>query len=112
MTIDKKLAGLMQEAEKMQRRMVEAQEELTHTTVEGQAGGGMVKIKMNGRHDVLEVKINPAMMDEDTDMLGDLIAAAVNDAVRKVEKASKDKITQLTAGLNLPADFLKDAGKE
>ncbi len=108
MDINQNLSNLMKEAQKMQQRMQEAQQQLSELTVTGESGGGMVKIKMNGRHDVLEVKINPSLMEEDKEMLEDLVAAAINDAVRKIEKASKEKIGQLTAGLNIPTDFMKD----
>lgn len=112
MDINQNLGNLMKEAQKMQQRMQEAQEQLSKLIVEGEAGGGMVKAKMNGRHDIIEMKINATLMEEDVEMLEDLVAAAVNDAVRKVEKASKEKISQLTAGLNIPTDFMKDEGKE
>ena len=108
MDINQNLGNLMKEAQKMQQRMQEAQQQLSQLIVSGESGGGMVKIEMNGRHDVLKVKINPSLMEEEAEMLEDLIAAAVNDAVRKVEKASKEKISQLTAGLNIPTDFMKD----
>ncbi|CDZ77942.1 Nucleoid-associated protein YbaB [Legionella massiliensis] len=108
MDINQNLGNLMKEAQKMQQRMQEAQEQLSKLIVEGESGGGMVKIKMNGRHDVVEVKIAATLMEEDVEMMEDLVAAAVNDAVRKVEKASKEKISQLTAGLNIPTDFMKD----
>jgi len=108
MDINQNLGNLMKEAQKMQQRMQEAQEQLSQLVVTGEAGGGMVRIKMNGRHDVTEVKLNPSLMEEDIEMLEDLIAAAMNDAVRKVEKASKEKISQLTAGLNIPTDFMKE----
>ena len=111
MDINQNINNLMKEAQKMQQRMQEAQEQLTQLVVEGKAGGKMVTISMNGRHDVLGVKINRALLDEDIEMLEDLVAAAVNDAVRQVEKASKDKISQLTAGLNIPTDFLKEGDK-
>ena len=111
MDINQNLGNLMKEAQKMQQRMQEAQEQLTQLVVEGKAGGKMVTISMNGRHDVLGLKINRALLDEDIEMLEDLVAAAVNDAVRQVEKASKDKISQLTAGLNIPTDFLKEGDK-
>jgi len=112
MDMNQNLNNLMKEAQKMQQRMQEAQEQLSQLIVAGESGGGMVKVSMNGRHDVSKVKISPALMDEEIEMLEDLIAAAVNDAVRKVEKASKEKIGQLTAGLNLPTDFMKDEDKE
>ena len=112
MDINQNLGNLMKEAQKMQQRMQEAQEQLTQLIVEGKAGGKMVTISMNGRHDVTQVKINRALLDEDIEMLEDLVAAAINDAVRQVEKASKEKISQLTAGLNIPKDFLQEDNKE
>lgn len=111
MDINQNLGNLMKEAQKMQQRMQEAQEQLSQLVVTGEAGGGMVRVKMNGRHDVTEVKLNPSLMEEEIEMLEDLIAAAVNDAVRKIEKASKEKISQLTAGLNIPTDFMKEEGE-
>lgn len=112
MDINQNLGNLMKEAQKMQQRMQEAQQQLSQLLVDGEAGGGMIKVKMNSRHDVTEVKINPSLMDEEVEMMEDLVAAAINDAVRKVEKASKEKISQLTAGLNIPTDFLKEEDKE
>lgn len=111
MDINQNLGNLMKEAQKMQQRMQEAQQQLTDLVVDGESGGGVVRIKMNGRHDVLEVKINPSLADEDIEMLQDLVAAAVNDAVRKIEKISKEKIAELTAGLKLPTDFTQDNNK-
>jgi len=112
MDINQNLGNLMKEAQKMQHRMQEAQQQLSLLIVTGESGGGMVKVEMNGRHDITKVKVNPSLMEEDVEMLEDLFAAAVNDAVRKVEKASKEKISQLTAGLNIPTDFMKDGDKE
>lgn len=112
MDINQNLGNLMKEAQKMQQRMQEAQEQLSKLVVEGESGGGMVKAKMNGRHDIVEMKINPTLMEEDVEMIEDLVAAAVNDANRKIEKASKEKISQLTAGLNIPTDFMKDKGED
>ena len=100
------LNKLLDEAQKMQDRMKKAQEELTQLS-----GGGMIKISMNGRHDVSKVNIAKSLLDEEVEMLEDLVAAAINDAVRQVEKISKEKINQLTAGLNIPTDFMKDEGK-
>lgn len=108
MDINQNLGNLMKEAQKMQQRMQEAQEQLTKLKVIGQSGGGMVKIHMNGRHDVSNVEIGRTLLNEDVGMLEDLVAAAINDAVRQVEKASKEKISQLTAGLNIPTDFMKE----
>ena len=112
MDINQNLGSLMKEAQKMQQRMQEAQEQLSKLIVVGESGGGLVRVKMNGRHDAIEMKINPTLLEEDVEMLEDLAVAAFNDAVRKVEKASKEKISQLTAGLNIPTDFLKEDDKE
>jgi len=106
--MNQNLGNLMKEAQKMQQRMQEAQEQLSKLIVTGEAGGGMVSVNMNGRHDVTQVKIKPTLLEEDVEMLEDLIAAAINDAVRKIEKVSKEKISQLTAGLNIPTDFMDD----
>lgn len=105
MDINQNLGNLMKEAQKMQQRMQEAQQQLSQLIVTGESGGGMVTVKMNGRHDVTEVKIKPTVAD-DVEMLEDLVAAAFNDAVRKIEKVSKEKISQLTAGLNIPTDLM------
>ena len=105
MDMNANLGNLMKEAQKMQKKMQDAQQQLTEMMVTGEAGGGLVKVEMNGRHDVKKVNINKNLMDEDSEMIEDLVAAAVNDAVRKIEKASKDKISKLTSGLNIPTDF-------
>ena len=112
MDMNANLGNLMKEAQKMQKKMQDAQQQLTDMEVTGESGGGLVKVAMNGRHDVKQVKINPNMMDEDVEMIEDLVAAAVNDAVRKIEKASKEKIAQLTSGLNIPTDFSGEGDKE
>jgi len=96
------MGGLMKQAQKMQEDMKKAQEEIARMEVEGQSGGGMVKVIMNGRHELRSVKIDDSLMGDDKDMLEDLIAAAVNDATRKVEQESSSKMSGLTAGLNLP----------
>lgn len=111
MDINQNLGNIMKEAQKMQQRMQEAQKQLSQLVVKGVSGGGMVEVEMNGRHEVNKFKINPSLMD-DVEMLEDLVTAAFNDAVRKVEQASKQKISELTAGLNIPTDFLKDGEKE
>ena len=108
MDINQNLGNLMKEAQKMQQRMQDAQQELTKLLVHGEAGGGLVKIDMHGTHYAKKVHLDPSLKKEDFEMIEDLIAAAINDAVRKVEKASKEKITQLTAGMNLPTDLLGD----
>lgn len=96
------LAGLMKQAQQMQENMKKAQEEIAAMEVEGQSGAGMVKVVMTGRHDVKRVSIAPSLMSDDKEMLEDLIAAAVNDAVRRVEAATQEKMGGLTSGLGLP----------
>lgn len=96
------LGNLMRQAQKMQADMQRMQEELANMEVTGQSGGGMVSVVMNGRHDVKRVSIDPGLMQDDKEMLEDLIAAAVNDAVRQIEKTSQERLSALTAGMNLP----------
>ncbi|HQV41555.1 MAG TPA: YbaB/EbfC family nucleoid-associated protein [Moraxellaceae bacterium] len=97
---------LMQQAqrmqEQMQKQMAQAQEELANTELKGESGAGLVKVTMTGRHDVKRVEIDDSLLKEDKEMLEDLIAAAVNDAVRKVEAHSQSKMGAVTQGLNLP----------
>ena len=99
------LAGLMKQAQQMQENMKKAQEELAQTEVEGQSGAGLVKVVMTCRHDVKRVTIDPSLLSEDKDMLEDLVAAAVNDAVRKVETATQEKMAEVAGGLSLPPGF-------
>jgi len=99
------LGGLMKQAQAMQDNMKKMQEEVARMEVEGQAGGGMVKVTMTGRHDIKRVNIDDSLMGDDKDMLEDLIAAAVNDAVRQVEKATSDKMSGVTGGMDLPPGF-------
>ena len=96
------LAGLMQKAQQMQENMKKAQEALAEIMVEGAAGGGMVKVSMNCRNDVKRVSIDPSLLGDDKDMLADLVAAAFNDALRKAEATSQEKMAGVTAGLPLP----------
>ena len=98
------LGGLMKQAQMMQENMKKAQEQLAQTEVEGQAGAGMVKVVMTCAHDVRRVSIDPSVMD-DREMLEDLIAAAMNDAARKGEALSQEKMSGFTAGMNLPPGF-------
>ncbi len=95
------MANLMKQAQLMQQNMAKAQDELANIEVEGQAGAGMVKVVMTCKHDVKRVVIDPSVMD-DKEMLEDLIAAALNDANRRAEQTSADKMACFTAGLNLP----------
>ena len=96
------LAGLMQQAQKMQENMKRLQDELAGIEVEGQAGAGLVKVLITCKNQVRRVSIDPSLVGDDRDMLEDLVAAAVNDAVRKVEAAVQEKMGGLTAGLGLP----------
>ncbi|NOX92220.1 MAG: YbaB/EbfC family nucleoid-associated protein [Gammaproteobacteria bacterium] len=99
------LGKMMKQAQEMQANMQKAQEELANMEVTGQAGGGMVSVVMTGRHDVKRVSIDDSLMGDDKEMLEDLLAAAVNDAVRQVESTSSEKMAGMTAGLNLPGGF-------
>ena len=94
--------NLMKQAQAMQASMQKAQAEIVNIEVVGEAGGGMGKGTMNGRHEVKRVQIEPTVISEDRDMLEDLIAAAANDAVHKVEARVQEKMASLTAGLQLP----------
>jgi DNA-binding YbaB/EbfC family protein len=99
------LAGLMKQAQQMQENMQRAQEELARTEVEGQSGAGLVKITMTCRHDVKRVSIDPSLLGEDREMLEDLVAAAFNDAVRRAEATTQEKLGGITAGMPLPPGF-------
>ena len=96
------IAGLMKQAQQMQDNMKKAQEQLALVEVEGQSGAGMVKVVMTCAHDVRRVSIDASVMD-DKEMLEDLVAAALNDAMRRSEQVSQERMAGLTAGLNLPA---------
>ncbi|MFN0161531.1 MAG: YbaB/EbfC family nucleoid-associated protein [Burkholderiales bacterium] len=103
------LAGLMKQAqamqEKMQQQMARVQEELAAMEIEGQSGAGMVKVIMTGNNSVKRVAIDPSLMGDDREMLEDLIAAAFNDAARKVEKVAEEKKSAMGAGMGMPAGF-------
>ena len=98
------IAGLMKQAQQMQDNMKKAQDQLAQVEVEGQSGAGMVKVTMTCAHDVRRVAIDPSVMD-DKEMLEDLIAAAVNDAVRRAEQVSQERMAGFTSGRNLPPGF-------
>ncbi|HHH48352.1 MAG TPA: YbaB/EbfC family nucleoid-associated protein [Gammaproteobacteria bacterium] len=99
------LGKLMKQAQEMQENMKKAQEELANMEVTGQAGGGMVTVVMTGRHDIKRVSIDDSLMGDDKEMLEDLVAAAVNDAVRQVEANTQEKMSGMAAGINLPDGF-------
>ena len=99
------LGNIMQQAQKMQEDMKRIQEEIAAMEVQGQSGGGLVTIVMNGKREAQKVSIDPSLLSEDKDMLEDLVAAAINDAVNKVAKMKKEKMAEITAGLPLPPGF-------
>jgi len=99
------LAGLMKQAQQMQENMHKLQEQLAGVEVEGQSGAGLVKVVMTCKHDVKRVSIDPSLLGDDKDMLEDLVAAAFNDAVRKAEATTQERMAGLTAGMGLPAGF-------
>ncbi len=99
------LGNMMKQAQKMQDNMQKMQEKLAEIEVEGQSGSGMVKVTMTCRHEVKRISIDDSLMSDDKDMLEDLIAAAVNDAVRKVESTTQEKMAGVTAGMGLPPGF-------
>ena len=99
------LSDLMKQAQNMQAELQKAQEELAKAEVVGEAGAGLVSVVMTGRHDVKRVSIDDSVFSEDKEVLEDLLAAAVNDAVRKVEARNRDAMSGLAAGMNLPAGF-------
>ena len=101
----KGLGDLMKQAEQMQANMQKMQEDLAKAEVKGEAGAGLVSVVMTGRHDVKRVSIDDSLMTEDKEMLEDLLAAAVNDAVRKIEQQSRDQMAKMTAGMGIPPDF-------
>src|SRR5512139_3810908 len=99
------LAGLMKQAQQVQENMKRIQEELAQLEVEGQSGAGLVKVVMTCRHDVKRVTIDPSLVGEDRDMLEDLVAAAFNDAVRRVESTTQEKMAGLMGGMPMPPGF-------
>jgi len=96
---------LMKQAQQMQEKVQKLQEEIAKSEVHGESGAGLVKVTMTGRHDVRRVEIDPDLMTEDKEILEDLLAAAVNDAVRRVEQNQQDRMKELTAGIPLPPGF-------
>lgn len=99
------LGNIMQQAQKMQEDIKKAQEELANMQVMGESGGGLVTILMTGKREARKVTIDPSLLGDDKDMLEDLVAAAINDAVNKVAKMKKEKMADVTAGIPLPPGF-------
>jgi nucleoid-associated protein EbfC len=102
----KGLGDFMKQAQEMQARMQKVQEEVAALVIEGESGAGLVKVSMNGRHEVRRVDIDASLLGEDKEVLEDLLAAACNDAVRKVAAAQQEKMAGMAAGLGLPLDKL------
>ncbi|MDH3641593.1 MAG: YbaB/EbfC family nucleoid-associated protein [Gammaproteobacteria bacterium] len=98
----KGLGDFMKQAQEMQERMQQVQEEIAAIEVSGESGAGLVKVVMNGRHEVKRVNIDSSLLEEDKEVLEDLVAAACNDGVRKVEAAQADKMSGMASGLGLP----------
>jgi DNA-binding YbaB/EbfC family protein len=99
------LGEMMKKAQEMQENMQNAQKELANKEVTGESGGGLVQVIMRGTHEVNRISIDPTLIGEDKDMLEDLVAAAINDAVHKVEKTNAEAMQEMTSGLNLPPGF-------
>lgn len=101
----KGLGDLMKQAQEMQANMQKMQAEQANAEVTGEAGAGLVRVLMTGRHDVKRVHIDDSLLSEEKEMLEDLLAAAVNDAVRKIETKNREQMQKMTAGMGIPADF-------
>ena len=99
------MAQILAQAQKMQENVKRAQDEIARMEITGEAGAGMVKVTMAGSHSVRRIEIDPSLMEDDKEMLEDLVAAAVNDAVRRVEEQNKSKMGELTGGMQLPPGF-------
>lgn len=113
MNIKDSLEQLLNQAQNMQSEMQKTQEQLVNLQVTGEAGAGLIKITMNGRHDVSKVDIDKTLFtDEDKEMIEDLMVSAINDAVRKIEKISRDKVNELTNHIKMPNDLASFLDKE
>lgn len=101
----KGLGDIMKQAQQMQEQMQKAQQELAEKEVTGESGAGLVSVVMNGRHDVKKVHIDSSLLSEDKEVLEDLVAAAMNDAVRKVEENNQSLLSEMTGGMQMPPGF-------
>ncbi|WP_100656751.1 YbaB/EbfC family nucleoid-associated protein [Alteromonas flava] len=99
------MGNIMKQAQQMQEKMQKAQEELQSIEVVGESGAGMVKVTMTCNHNVRRVEVDPSLMDDDKEMLEDLVAAAINDAVRRVQTTSQEKMSSITGGMQMPPGF-------
>lgn len=102
------LGNIMKQAQKMQENLQKAQEEIAAMEIAGESGGGLVSVVVTGRYEVRRIRIDNSLVGDDKDMLEDLVAAAFNDAVHKVERTVQDKMSGLTAGMGLPPGMLGD----
>ncbi|MGP1946926.1 MAG: YbaB/EbfC family nucleoid-associated protein [Arsenophonus sp. NC-PG7-MAG3] len=102
---DNGLGNLMKQAQQMQEKMQKVQEEIANMEVIGESGAGLVKVTINGAHNCRRIEIDPSLITDDKDMLEDLIAASFNDAARRIEEAQKEKMTNVSNGMQLPAGF-------
>ena len=105
MTMKGGFGDLMKQAQEMQEKIQKIQDEMANAEVTGESGAGLIKITMTGRHDVKKVEIDGSLLSEEKEILEDLVAAAVNDAVRKVENNQKDRMSEITSGIPLPPGF-------
>ncbi len=101
----KDMGDIMKQAQQMQEKMADMQKQLAEREVTGESGAGLVKVTMNGRHDVVNIDIDNSLLSEEKTMLEDLLAAAVNDAVRRVEESNKEMMSELTGGMQMPPGF-------
>jgi len=102
----KNMGKMLKQMQQVQQKMAEMQEELSRETIETTAGGGMVKVVMNGGHEIVSVKIDPEVVDpEDVEMLEELVAAAVNEARNQVDDMVRERMSSLTGGMNIPGLF-------
>ncbi|MGP1956526.1 MAG: YbaB/EbfC family nucleoid-associated protein [Arsenophonus sp. NC-PE1-MAG3] len=99
------LGNLMKQAQQMQEKMQKVQEEIANMEVIGESGAGLVKVTINGAHNCRRIEIDPSLITDDKDMLEDLIAASFNDAARRIEEAQKEKMTNVSNGIQLPPGF-------
>jgi len=99
------IKDLMKQAQGIQKKMEEIQEDAINTIVTGESGAGMISIEMNGKHHACSLKIDPSLLTEEKELLEDLIVAAINDGVAKIDKAQKDNVSNLTGGMEIPPGF-------
>ena len=99
------MGNIMKQAQQMQEKMQKAQEELQSIEVIGESGAGMVKVTMTCNHNVRRVAIDPSLMDDDKEMIEDLVAAAINDAVRRVQSTTQERMSSVTGGMQMPPGF-------